>query len=61
MSERRIVFGADNHRWVREWQGGVSGTWWRARSYRTRFFAVLAAVMHSPGSRQLVVDTGARR
>ena len=60
MSERTIVFGGDNHRWGREWQGGISGTWWRAKSYRTRLFATIAAVLHSPGSKQRVVDTWER-
>lgn len=61
MSDRKVVWGADDHRYAREWLGGVSGNWWREKTYRTKFFAILAAILHSPGAKQRVIDTKAVR
>ena len=56
MSER-IIYGRDpSRRYRREWQG-VSGMWWFAASYRTRFVAVLVAFFARAGAPQRVIDT----
>ena len=57
MSER-IIFGHDpSRRYRREWQGHISGKWWFAASYRTRFMAVFVAFFARLEAPQRVIDT----
>ena len=54
----RIIFGPDSsRRYRREWQGGVTGRWWVAGYYRTRFVACFVACFAWFNAPQRVIDT----